>query len=559
MATYIITGTDSTGQTADAEISINFSDLAVELLIPELTLVAGSVLGSPLSPIKIIGGKSPFVFTLTPELPAGLSFTTKGEIIGLPSESKDSTEYTISVTDVTDKTISKTFKLKVLGLPIITSLSPANGLETGNTEVSIIGQNLMTTNRVLVDGSAVSFTVVDDQTIKFITPEHAVGKISIYLATIAGEYKFEEAFEYTKAPPAITAISPNEGLDKGGYLVTLTGARFSEVSSVKFGTTEATFTVSDATTIVATVPQHVIGAVDVTATNTVGSSSPFVFTYIDSTPTYTITSDPVTGIFNEGQTITWTVTTRNVDENTMLYWQLVGQVDAADFTQGITSGSMVVNNKKASVTLSATNDLKLEGPENFTFQVRTGSQSGSIVANSAASILDTSLPPLPTITSVSPTSVWYTGGSTVSLTGANLTGTSRIIVGNTTVNFTFISGTSIRFIAPAYSLGPASIYLTTPSGTVSKTNALTYDYRIDGIPAIVPNGIDNTFTLTYYDGPKNGTVTFEDLTTFDSTTTTLDSNGYGIAHVWLKTPIGRHTIRVTFSDGHVQNYIIDVQ
>ncbi|MBI3968024.1 MAG: PQQ-dependent sugar dehydrogenase, partial [Chloroflexi bacterium] len=102
--------------------------------------------------------------------------------------------------------------------------------------------------------------------------------------------------------PVVANVSPRTGLPSGGANVTLSGARFTGATDVRFGTTSATFTVVNGTTISATTPAHVDGAVDVTVTTPAGTSRVSgvdLFTYrVPAPPTVTAvspTSGPATG------------------------------------------------------------------------------------------------------------------------------------------------------------------------------------------------------------------------------------------------------------------------
>jgi hypothetical protein len=109
-------------------------------------------------------------------------------------------------------------------------------------------------------------------------------------------------------------------------------------------------------------------------------------------PTYTIT--PSATSVNEGNTVTFSVSTTDVPNNTTLYYSITGTVSASDFNDNTLSGSFVINNNSGTVSKTITNDLSLnntEGTENFTLQVRTASVSGNIVATSSSiTISDTS-------------------------------------------------------------------------------------------------------------------------------------------------------------------------
>ena len=65
----------------------------------------------------------------------------------------------------------------------------------------------------------------------------------------------------------------NKGPVAGGDTITIAGSYFTGATSVKFGTASATFTVTDDSTITATVPAGSVSIVDVTVTTVGGTSS----------------------------------------------------------------------------------------------------------------------------------------------------------------------------------------------------------------------------------------------------------------------------------------------
>ncbi len=73
--------------------------------------------------------------------------------------------------------------------------------------------------------------------------------------------------------PIITGLSWTSGPVGGGTKVTITGAGFSTVHSVKLGNTTATsYTVKSATQIVATSPAHAAGQVQISVTTAAGTT-----------------------------------------------------------------------------------------------------------------------------------------------------------------------------------------------------------------------------------------------------------------------------------------------
>jgi alpha-tubulin suppressor-like RCC1 family protein len=88
------------------------------------------------------------------------------------------------------------------------------------------------------------------------------------VAGISAGYDTSLAYgDLTYTPPTITKLKPNTGPVGGGTTVTITGTRFTEVVTVKFGSAKATsFTVNSVTSITAVSPANAAGAREVTVT-----------------------------------------------------------------------------------------------------------------------------------------------------------------------------------------------------------------------------------------------------------------------------------------------------
>ncbi|MEV6341468.1 IPT/TIG domain-containing protein, partial [Nocardia vinacea] len=81
---------------------------------------------------------------------------------------------------------------------------------------------------------------------------------------------------------------------------------------------------------------------------------------------------------------------------------------------------------------------------------------------------------VPTLTSISPVSGSAAGGTTVVLTGTNLTGATAVSFGGTpATSFTVNSSTQITAVTPAHSAGTVAVTVTTAGGT-SNSVAFTY-------------------------------------------------------------------------------------
>jgi formylglycine-generating enzyme required for sulfatase activity len=80
-----------------------------------------------------------------------------------------------------------------------------------------------------------------------------------------------------------------------------------------------------------------------------------------------------------------------------------------------------------------------------------------------------------TITSITPPSGSTAGGTTITITGTNLTGATSVTVGGVAAgNVVAVSWTSVTAVTPAGTVGAKSVAVTTPNGTATATNAFTY-------------------------------------------------------------------------------------
>jgi IPT/TIG domain len=107
--------------------------------------------------------------------------------------------------------------------------------------------------------------------------------------------------------PVVSKLGPLKGPAGGGTQVKITGTGFTGATSVHFGSQEASFTVGSSTKIVATAPAGAVGTVDVTVTNTAGTSAITTADRYKYTPTVTSLS-PSSGSTAGGTSVTVTGT-----------------------------------------------------------------------------------------------------------------------------------------------------------------------------------------------------------------------------------------------------------
>jgi hypothetical protein len=107
-----------------------------------------------------------------------------------------------------------------------------------------------------------------------------------------------------------------------------------------------------------------------------------------SIPSYSVSAS--SSSINEGDSVTFSITTSGLVDGTVLYWTNGGTTTDSDFTDRLNSGSFTITNNSGSVTKTLLNDQLTEGTETIIFQVRIQSTSGAIVASSNVNIVDTS-------------------------------------------------------------------------------------------------------------------------------------------------------------------------
>ena len=157
-------------------------------------------------------------------------------------------------------------------IPTITSVNPTSA-EVGAT-VTISGTNLDEATEVKFNGTAATIGTKTATSITTTVPAGATdGKVTV--KTPAGEATSAADFTVVIPVPTIASFAPLSG--EAGTEITITGTNLDKVTAVKFGTTAATITSQNATTLVTSVPEGAAsGKITVTAaTGDVASASDF--------------------------------------------------------------------------------------------------------------------------------------------------------------------------------------------------------------------------------------------------------------------------------------------
>lgn len=415
--------------------------------------------------------------------------------------------------------------------PTVTSISPTSGPGTGGTTVIITGSNFSGSTAVTFGATAAAGYTVNSGTQITATAPAGTGTVDVRVTTIGGTSATSAADRYTYVPsPSVTSISPTAGPTGGGTTVTITGTNFSSATAVTFGATAANgFTVNSATQITATAPAGT-GTVDVRVTTGGGTSATSAadqFTYV-APPTVTSIS-PTAGPTSGGRTVI--ITGSNFSGTTAVTF---GATAASGFT--VNSGTQITATAPAG---SGTVDVRV-------------STVGGTSATSGADQF--TYVPAPAVTSISPSSGPTAGGTTVTITGSNFSGTTAVTFGATAAaGFTVNSATQITATAPAGAAGTVDVRVTTLGGTSATSAADQFTY----LPAPIVSSIttaqanpSNASTLPFVVSFSEA-VTGVDVTDFELTRsgvvvgTISDVSGSGVIYTVTITGVsGSGTLRL---------------
>ena len=288
--------------------------------------------------------------------------------------------------------------------------------------------------------------------------------------------------------PTITSFSPTVG--KAGTIITITGTNLTGTSSVSIGGTPASsVTVVNPTTVTAVVTTGATGTIIINTPNGTATSLD-MFTFFAAPMITSVT--PTSGASGTIITITGT----NLTGASAVSF---GGTPASSFTVvSATTITAVVGSGSTGHVYIATPGGTAEWLNAFTF-----------------------ISP-PSITSFTPTS--GEKGTTITITGSNLIGTTTVSIGGTSVSsFKVVNTTTVTAVIGAGSTG--AISLTTPSGTVTSSGKFTFETLWISDP---------TLTISYKGNP-NVKVAVRSVSPWTAVTSNVD---------WLSVRTSNDTINL---------------
>ncbi len=355
--------------------------------------------------------------------------------------------------------------------PTVSGISPASGTRAGGTPVTITGSGFWGASEVRFGAAAATaISVVSDTEVRATTPA-GVDSVHVTVTTAGGVSATSASDLFTYLLPSITGISPATGHGAGGTVVTISGSLLTGTTSVRFGSAAATgVTVVNDSRVTAIAPRGT-GTVHVTVTTPGGTSTTSAadeFTYI--TPVVSGIS-PASGAAAGGTTVT---------------------ISGSDLT-GATSVRFGTAAATGVTVVSDTQVRAVAPAGSGTVHVTVTTPDGTSPATTADNYAYLG----PTGTGLAPTSGPGGGGTTVTITGSALTGTSAVHFGTASASGVHVvSDTEVTAVAPA-GAGTVDVTVTTPGGT---TTVGQFSYLVPVVtglsPSSGPGGSGLSVTIT---------------------------------------------------------------
>ncbi|HEY5835615.1 IPT/TIG domain-containing protein [Streptomyces sp.] len=402
--------------------------------------------------------------------------------------------------------------------PVINVSSPASGL--AGTTVTLTGSGFTGVTAVTFGGvPATSFTVVSSTRITAVAPAGS-GTVQIVVTTTGGTSN-GIGFTYTTATPVISTVAPSQGPVAGGNTVTLTGSAFGGATTVRFGAAPAAFALVSPTQVTATAPAGAAGAVNVTITTPGGTSAGVPYTYV-SAPALSAVA-PSQGPLSGGNSVILSGTdltgagavgfgsSPSTSFTVLSATQITavppaaaaGAVAVTVTTPGgttlgdvfyyylappaLTGGSPGAGPTAGGTTVTLTGSNLLAatavrfGATAATFTIVSAVQINAVApAAPAGSVAVTVVTPggtsnavayaylaAPALATVTPNQGAASGGTTVTLTGTNLTGATSVLFGTVSAAFTVVSDSHLTATVPPGAAGTVSVTVATPGGTTA--------------------------------------------------------------------------------------------
>jgi len=369
--------------------------------------------------------------------------------------------------------------------------------------VLIIGANTGQGNTTIVPGAPFTSRVIsspgsniaEDRLVNIVGSYHAWAPLGQNGPWVMQMVAFRSA---TGTAPLMGNVNPSTGSVTGGTSVTITGANFAAGATLTFDGAAATnVVVVNGTTITASTPAHVTGAVTVTVMNPDTQSGTLAngFTYISATAPTISGVSPQSGPTAGGTPVTLT---------------------GSNFVTGATVsfGSVAATNVVVQNATTVTLNTPAQTLGTVAVTVRNPDDQSGILTNAFTYVAP------PSVTGVMPNNGPVSGGTSVTILGSNfVTGASISFGSNKATGVTVLNSTTITATTPAHAVGAVTVTVLDPDNqSGSLASGFTFTTAVgDGITFIqkqqmITNGLSTSASKAFDSNVTVGNLIIAALT-----------------------------------------------
>ena len=276
----------------------------------------------------------------------------------------------------------------------------------------------------------------------------------VFSQDTAGTNKNTTTVTIPHSRPTISSVAPSSGPEAGGTSITITGTNFASGATVTVGGSACTsVSVSSSTSLTCTTPAG-SGSANVVVTNVGTTSRTLTNGFVFGTAPTVSSASPANGPASGGTSITITGT---------------DFVSGATVTVGGAACTSVVF--VSATSLTCTTPAGTAGARDIVV-----TNPSTLAGTGAGAFTFDPVPTVPTVSSVSPANGPASGGTSISITGADFVSGATVTVGGAAcTSVVFVSATSLTCTTPAGTAGARNVVVTNPDlGVGTGTGAFTY-------------------------------------------------------------------------------------
>jgi hypothetical protein len=315
-ATVKLTGTAFTGATAvkvggsSADFTVN-SDTAVTVTMPAhslgtvsvtVTTTGGTTYGKNFT---YVSADVPTVTSLSPSSGASTATTTvtvtgtnltnvtkvslgdtalswtlvNATTLRIFVKARAAGSATLTITTSAGTSNGVTFSAVTPAKPVISLLTPATGLTTAATAVTVSGSGFTGATRLSLGGRAMSFQVVSATSITFSAPKHAAQGLPVIIVGPGGTSAAKTFTYKSSLVPVLNSLSVGSASGKRSTVTVITGRFLTGAYYVTSAAKKVAMKRISDTQLQVTLPLHAAGAVAIKAVTAGGTSNALTFTY----------------------------------------------------------------------------------------------------------------------------------------------------------------------------------------------------------------------------------------------------------------------------------------